>query len=64
MSKHGGARTGAGRKPLPDKKKGLTIYPLQSQIDACGGLEASKEVAMSAIVGVANRKKNIKSDSK
>ena len=58
MSKRGGKRVGAGRKSLPDKKKALTIYPLGSQIDACGGLEASKEVALSAIILKSNENGN------
>jgi len=29
----GGKRTGAGRKPIPDKKVQLTIYVLNSQVE-------------------------------
>lgn len=49
MAKHGGKRKGSGRKPLTDKKKGITIYPLESQINSCGGEELCKELAMKAI---------------
>ena len=46
----GGARRGAGRKPLADKKKGLTIYPLESQIEICGGKDSAKEIALKSVV--------------
>lgn len=32
----GGKRTGAGRKPVPDKKVQLTIYVLTSHVEKLG----------------------------
>lgn len=58
MKTHGGKRNGSGRKPLADKKKALTIYPLESQIAACGGDESSKEIALKAVVLKATKKKD------
>lgn len=39
---NGGARTGAGRKPVPDKKLPLTLYLNTSVIELLGGIEAAK----------------------
>ena len=38
----GGKRSNAGRKPVTDPKKGITIYLHQSEIDANGGIERSE----------------------
>lgn len=48
-NKRGGARNGAGRKPISDKKVPLRIFPRQSQIDACGGEDQAKDIALKAI---------------
>ena len=49
--RQGGARIGAGRKPLPDgeKKVTITIYPKQKYIDILGGKESASLVALKAI---------------
>ena len=36
MTNKGGKRTGAGRKPVSDKKIQLTIYVLTSQVEKLG----------------------------
>lgn len=48
-----------GRKALPpgERKKQLLIYPKQSDIDACGGEDAAREIANAAIEKAANKKK-------
>lgn len=45
-TKHGGARAKSGRKPVTDRKVGVTIYLHQSEIDANGGVEKVKEVSV------------------
>lgn len=58
--KHGGARKGAGRKPVDDPKMQLSIYPVQSIIDALG-IDKAKEVAINAIYKEAEKlQKNLK----
>ena len=49
--RQGGARIGAGRKPLADgeKKVTITIYPKQKYIDILGGKESASLVALKAI---------------
>lgn len=47
-TKHGGARAGAGRKPVEDKKVTVLFYPQQSRIDVLG-IEAVKEIALAAV---------------
>jgi hypothetical protein len=37
---HGGARKGAGRKPVSDPKIGVTLYVEESIVNALGGIEA------------------------
>jgi len=51
---HGGARKGAGRKPVDDPKVTLPIYPLKSAVDALG-VEKAKEVALTAIYKAAKK---------
>jgi hypothetical protein len=48
---HGGSRKNSGRKPLPsaDKKITLIIYPRQSEVDAVGGSDIAKTIALHAI---------------
>ena len=41
---HGGARQGAGRKPVADPKQGITIYVESSIIDANNGIDECKSV--------------------
>ena len=53
-AKHGGARTGAGRKPVDDPKVTLSIYPVKSAIDALGA-DKAKEVALNAIYKAAKK---------
>lgn len=45
-NKQGGKRSNAGRKPVTDRKKGITIYLHQSEIDANGGIEEVKSVSV------------------
>jgi hypothetical protein len=52
--KHGGARTGAGRKPVDDPKVTLSIYPLKSAVDVLGS-EKAKELALNAIYKAAKK---------
>lgn len=42
----GGKRSNAGRKPVADPKKGITIYLHQSEIDANGGIEEVKSASV------------------
>ena len=42
--KHGGARIGAGRKPVADPKVSITIYVEKSIVDANGDIEAVREL--------------------
>jgi hypothetical protein len=42
----GGKRSNAGRKPVTDPKKGITIYLHQSEIDANGGVEEVKSASV------------------
>lgn len=51
---HGGARTGAGRKPVDDPKVTLSIYPVKSAIDTLGA-EKAKEIAINAIYRAAKK---------
>lgn len=53
---HGGARKGAGRKPVDDPKITLAIYPPKSAIEALGA-EKSKEIAINAIYKAAKKLK-------
>lgn len=41
---HGGARKGAGRKPVADPKVSITIYVEKSIMDANGDVEEVKEL--------------------
>lgn len=38
-----------GRKPIPDKKKPLTIFILESEIERLGGLEKAKDYLYTAL---------------
>lgn len=54
MKKHkkntrGGARSGAGRKPITDKKIPVTVYIRESTIKDVGGMDAARELAINAI---------------
>lgn len=49
-SKRGGARPGAGAKPIKDKKKPLTIYVRGSEIKKAGGKKQAKIKAVAALV--------------
>lgn len=40
---HGGARKGAGRKPVEDPKVPVTIYVKESIINSLGGIEILRE---------------------
>lgn len=55
---HGGKRKNAGRKPVEDPKKQLSIYPYTSEIDLVGGEAEAKLIAVKAIRAKANRLKN------
>ena len=39
---HGGARKGAGRKPVADPKISITIYVKESIVNGVGGIEEVK----------------------
>jgi hypothetical protein len=39
---HGGKRSNAGRKPITDKKKPVTIYSKESEINLLGGMDEAK----------------------
>lgn len=39
----------AGRKPVADKAVTICCFPKQSQVDAVGGIESAKEIALKAI---------------
>lgn len=49
QKKHGGKRTGAGRKPVADKKVLIRIYPLTSQVRAIGGEDKAKVLALKGL---------------
>lgn len=49
MYTHGGKRKGSGRKPVTDPKQQVNIYPHASEVEAVGGIEAAKELAIRAI---------------
>lgn len=51
---HGGARKGAGRKPVADPKVQLSIYPYSSAIIKLGA-EKAKAIAIDAIVRAAKK---------
>jgi hypothetical protein len=55
-AKHGGARKGAGRKPVDDPKVTLSIYPVKSAVDLLG-TEKAKEIAINAIYKEAKKLK-------
>lgn len=40
---HGGARKGAGRKPVEDPKVPVTIYVKESLINSLGGIDSLRE---------------------
>lgn len=54
----GGARRNAGRKPVDDPKKQLTIGVEISHIERVGGEEIAKEIAINAIRQSRRRVKN------
>jgi hypothetical protein len=51
---HGGARKGAGRKPVGDPKITLSIYPVKSAVEALGA-DKAKEIAINAIYKAAKK---------
>ena len=53
--KQGGKRKGAGRKPLADKRVAIRFFPLQSEVDKCGGEDVVKEVALRAVITKARK---------
>jgi hypothetical protein len=55
-AKHGGARTGAGRKPVDDPKVTLSIYPVKSAVEVLGA-DKAKEIAVNAIYKAAKKLK-------
>ena len=48
-SKRGGARKGAGRKPIDDKRIPIRIFPQQSRVDMLKGEEETKFLCMQFI---------------
>lgn len=59
MTKQGGKRKGAGRKPLSDgsRKVALRIFPTEKAIENCGGEEEAKTIALSAVMAVRQKNK-------
>lgn len=57
---HGGKRKKAGRKPVDDPKKGITIYLHQSIIDSNGGEDVCKSESVNYLTkrAVRQKKKN------
>jgi len=53
--KQGGKRKGAGRKPLADKRVAIRFFPLQSEVDKCGGEDSTKEIALRAVITKARK---------
>jgi hypothetical protein len=53
---HGGARKGAGRKPVSDPKISITIYVEQSIIKAIGGPDQVKDECYTFLRGQAGKK--------
>lgn len=53
--KRGGKRTGAGRKPLKEKKTPVFAYVLESHVDTVGGKESAKAIAEQAIIRQARK---------
>lgn len=47
--KSGGVREGSGRKPLAEKKEPITFYAEPSKIEAVGGKEIAREIAVEAL---------------
>lgn len=45
----GGKRSGAGRKPIADKKLQITLYIKQSTIERNGGITESKKILLNAL---------------
>jgi hypothetical protein len=56
-NQHGGKRKGAGRNPATDPKIHIPIYIETSIVEAAGGKEAAKQVAVNAIQKEAKKKK-------
>ena len=54
---HGGKRKGSGRKPVDDPKLTLSIYPLTSYVEAVGGQDEAKTIAVNAIERQAKKMK-------
>lgn len=52
--KHGGARKGAGRKPVDDPKITFTIYPRKSTIEKLG-VDSAKNIAINALERAAKK---------
>lgn len=52
--KHGGKRSGAGRKPLADKRMNINIFPLSSRVLTLG----KEKVKVIAIEAIENEFKN------
>jgi len=46
---HGGKRPGSGRPSIKDKKVTLTIYPRKSSVEAVGGMDKAREIALNSI---------------
>ena len=46
---HGGKRKNAGRKPVKDKVKQVTIYPKSSIVKKVGGEAKAKQIAINAL---------------
>ena len=53
---HGGVRQKAGRKPIEDKKKTVSIYIRESIIKKLGGPEIVKELATKYINSKGSKK--------
>ena len=51
----GGARPGAGRKPVTEKKTAVFAYVLPSEVKTVGGKESAKAIAEQAIIRAAKK---------
>lgn len=58
MYTHGGKRKNSGRKPVSDPVKQVTVYPLTSEVDLIGGVDAAKAIAAKAIKARAKKLKD------
>lgn len=58
LKKHGGKRTGAGRKPVPANEKKVPVWLMVRGVDieALGGLQKVQEIGLAAVARALKRK--------